>query len=115
MSSSTEATPGFTPTVVPRAAQSPELRRGEWTRLGPSSLLGDRAAEQTLADVADQPHAAASAQGHSVGWAQGQRKAAEEARVEAEAAAARLAAEEARTESQHAPQLGKAHVSTPVT
>ncbi len=107
MSSSTDAlevTSAFTahqtPTIT--VVRQPELRRGEWTRLGPGSLLGDEAAEQTLADVADQAHAAASAQGYSVGWAQGLRRAAEATQAAAAAQAEAGELDRGRHEAEHA-------------
>ncbi|WP_162599676.1 hypothetical protein [Nocardioides solisilvae] len=105
MSSSTEAA------VVAPVAQAgpavtrirpPELRRGEWTRLGPDSLLGDPVAEHTLSAVAEQARAAAQAQGYTVGWAQGRREAAEEATVAAQEQSERWAEAERERAAEHA-------------
>ena len=48
-----------------------------------------------------QAHAAASAQGYSVGWAQGLRRAAEATRAEAEAAARAIAEDSTRRQAEH--------------
>ena len=94
MSSSTE------PRVT--RLRPPELRRGEWTRLGPDSLLGDPVAEHTLSAVAEQARAAARAQGYTVGWAQGRREAAEEATVATQEQSERWARAERERTLEHA-------------
>lgn len=95
MSSSSDVAPQVS--VLPR----PDLRTGEWTRLGPGTLLGDAVTEHTLSGVAEQTRTAARAQGYAVGWAQGRREAAEAARIAAQAEATRLAAAEAEREARH--------------
>ncbi|HET6151982.1 MAG TPA: FliH/SctL family protein [Marmoricola sp.] len=67
--------------LVPLAV--PELRTGEWTRFGTSSVLGDTVTEQTLSALAESTRVAAGSQGYAVGWAEGQRAAREHARIEA--------------------------------
>lgn len=79
----------------------PELRVGQWTRLGASNVLGDAVTEQLLDGIAAEARDAARAQGYSVGWAQGRRAAAEEAAREAEERAARNAADDARRAAEH--------------
>jgi flagellar assembly protein FliH len=76
---------------------TPELRTGVWTRFGASNVLGDRITEETLSALAESTRNAARSQGYAVGWADGQRAAREQARIDAEAAEqARLQAEEER-------------------
>lgn len=76
---------------------TPELRTGVWTRFGASNVLGDAITEETLSTLAESTRTAARSQGYAVGWADGQRAAREQARLEAQAAEqARLAAEEER-------------------
>lgn len=102
MSSSTEA-------VVLRAAAAQaaepvvarDFRAGSWTRYGASAALGDEVTEHTLAALTSTATAAAQAQGYSVGWADGRRRAAEEAAEEALATAERIRVAEARREAQH--------------
>ncbi|WP_183094881.1 FliH/SctL family protein [Nocardioides stalactiti] len=80
---------------------APELRTGQWTRLGDTSLLGDRVTEGVLGDVAERVRAAATAEGYAVGWAQGRRDAAVSAATEErERVAAHERAEE-RREAEH--------------
>lgn len=67
-----------------------ELRAGTWTRLGASTVLGDSATEATLGALADRTRAAGMAQGYAAGWAEGRRRAQDEAD---HAAAARTAAD----------------------
>ena len=106
MNSSPEAGP-LTRVVRGSSASSatglatPELRAGEWTRLGVASVLGDAVTEQTLATLAESTRAAARSQGYSVGWAQGRREADETARLAADQTAQRNAAAEARREAEH--------------
>jgi flagellar assembly protein FliH len=106
MSSSPEA--GIESRVVRGSSASsatglatPELRSGEWTRLGGGTVLGDRVTENTLATLAESTRAAARSQGYSVGWAQGRREADETARRAAEQTAQQQAAAEARREAEH--------------
>lgn len=80
---------------------TPELRSGEWTRLGVANVLGDAVTERTLSTLAESTRAAARSQGYSVGWAQGRREADETARLAAEQTAEHNAAAEARREAEH--------------
>jgi flagellar assembly protein FliH len=80
---------------------TPELRTGEWTRFGASSVLGDTVTEETLSALAERTRTAARSQGYSVGWAEGQRAAREEARRHAAAAADELARAEDRRATEH--------------
>ncbi|KAA1417705.1 hypothetical protein F0U44_15530 [Nocardioides humilatus] len=80
---------------------TPELRTGHWTRLGEASLLGDRVTEGVLGDVAERVRSAATAEGYSVGWAQGRRDAAAIAADERRQQAVAHAAEETRREGEH--------------
>src|SRR4051794_29241221 len=66
---------------------TPELRTGVWTRFGDSNVLGDAVTEETLSTLAESTRTAARSQGYAVGWAEGQRAAREQARIEAEEAA----------------------------
>lgn len=84
------------------ALPTPELRTGVWTRHGDTNLLGDPVAESLLGEVATAARTAAEAQGYAVGWAQGRREAAAEARRTADEVAARQAEAEARREAEHA-------------
>ncbi|MEQ6901950.1 FliH/SctL family protein [Nocardioides sp. YIM 152588] len=110
MSSSSErvTAPASGPAVVVGADAAglapvalPELRRGSWTRLGGSSVLGDELTESLLGGLADQARDAATAQGYAVGWAQGRREAAAEAAEQARLVDADRAAEDARREAEH--------------
>jgi len=98
MSSLSEARAGNVP---PQPADIPDLRTGDWTRLGGSRVLGDDATENALGALAERARRAARAQGYAVGWAEGRREAGARAE-EAAAAAAELArrAEEQR-EAEH--------------
>lgn len=58
-----------------RAAARPDLRRGDWTRLGDERVLGDGATEAVLGRLAERARTAAQAQGYAVGWSEGQRAA----------------------------------------
>lgn len=58
-----------------RSAERPDLRRGEWTRLGDERVLGDGATEAVLGRLAERTRNAAQAQGYAVGWSEGQRAA----------------------------------------
>lgn len=78
------------------AVGRPDLRAGTWTRLGTSAVLGDSATEATLGALADRARAAGTAQGYAAGWAEGRRRAQEEADRAAEAQAA--ATDRARSE-----------------
>lgn len=80
---------------------TPELRSGQWTRLGDASVLGDQVTESVLGDVADRVRAAATAEGYSVGWAQGTRAAAAAAAEAARLQALEHTAAEARREAEH--------------
>ena len=93
MSSSSEAV---------AAPSLPELRTGEWTRLGGDSVLGDSVTEAALGGLAARARSAARAQGYAVGWAEGRRQAAAEAAEHARVLDARHAEEEARREHEHA-------------
>lgn len=95
MNSSSEA-------VVTTPVELPELRTGDWTRLGSNAVLGDAVTEQTLARLAESTRVAAGSQGYAVGWAEGQRAAREVARVDAEAVAAANAEAQARRAAEHA-------------
>ncbi|GAA3801710.1 FliH/SctL family protein [Nocardioides panacisoli] len=74
----------------------PELRTGEWTRLGGDSVLGDAVTEAALGGLAERARSAARAQGYAVGWAEGRRQAAAEAAEHARALDVRHAEEESR-------------------
>lgn len=84
---------------------TPELRAGQWTRLGGDRILGDAVTEQTLTTLASSIRGAAQSQGYAVGWAQGRREAAAAARSAAELTARQSAAAEARREDQHTATL----------
>jgi flagellar assembly protein FliH len=58
-----------------RSAERPDLRRGDWTRLGDERVLGDGATEAVLGRLAERTRTAAQAQGYAVGWSEGQRAA----------------------------------------
>lgn len=75
---------------------TPELRSGQWTRLGDASLLGDRVTEGVLGDVAARVRAAAAAEGYATGWAQGRRAAAASAGEEERIRVAERAVDDAR-------------------
>ena len=98
MSSSSE--PGVVEALTP--LRTPELRTGEWTRFGSERVLGDAVTELTLSTLAESTKAAARAQGYSVGWAEGQRRAREQAAVEAAEAEARLVEIEQVRAAEHA-------------
>ena len=78
-----------------------ELRTGDGTRLGDSSVLGDAGTEHTLSGLAEHAQAAARAQGYSTGWAEGRRAAEEAAEQERQDLAAEHRADEARREAEH--------------
>ena len=59
--------------AVGTADTARDLREGEWTRFGTTSVLGDQATEDTLRGLAERSRAAARAQGFAAGWAEGQR------------------------------------------
>ncbi|HWJ07765.1 MAG TPA: hypothetical protein VNS46_00220 [Nocardioides sp.] len=79
----------------------PELRVGNWTRLGGSAVLGDEVTESMLDGLATRVREAARAQGYAVGWAEGRRAAAEQAAAEETTRAAHHAAAEERREAEH--------------
>lgn len=80
---------------------TPELRIGNWTRLGGSAVLGDAVTESMLDGLATKAQEAARAQGYAVGWAEGRRAAAEQAAAEQAGRAAHHAAAEERREAEH--------------
>lgn len=96
MSSSPEA--GATAPVVPSL---PELRVGQWTRLGGRTVLGDAVTESLLGGIAADARDAARAQGYAVGWAEGRRAAAVEAQDAEQRRAAIHAEAEVRREAEH--------------
>jgi len=69
-------------------AERPDLRRGDWTRLGDERVLGDGATEAVLGRLAERTRTAAQAQGYAVGWSEGQRAALRRSAEESAAAAA---------------------------
>lgn len=79
---------------------TPELRSGQWTRLGDASVLGDRVTEGVLGDVAERVRAAAAAEGYAAGWSQGRRAAAESAAQERRLHDAEQAAEQTRRDTE---------------
>jgi len=97
MNSSSDRT--LTPLVTP------ELRTGEWTRFGSDRVLGDAVTERAFSALAETTKAAARAQGYSVGWAEGQRKARDEAALEAVRTEELRLAEEASRRAEHAAAL----------
>lgn len=80
---------------------TPELRVGQWTRLGGSSVLGDAVTESMLDGLATKAREAARAQGYAVGWAEGRRAAAEQAAAEEAERSARHQAAESRRQAEH--------------
>lgn len=112
-SSSDPAGTGRAPAAVLSAAEAgplgtlstPELREGDWTRLGGTALLGDRVTEHLLGRIADQVRAAARAQGYATGWAEGRRDAAEAAAAETRDRAEQHAVAEAARAAEHAAGL----------
>ncbi len=84
----------------PRVSK-PELRVGNWTRLGGSAVLGDAVTESMLDGLATRAQEAARAQGYAVGWAEGRRAAAEQASAEEATRAAQHAVAEDRREAEH--------------
>jgi flagellar assembly protein FliH len=95
MSSSSDA-------VALTPLKTPELRTGEWTRFGSDRVLGDAVTERALSALAETTRAAARSQGYSVGWAEGQRRAREEAAREAGLAEQQRIAAEAVRAQEHA-------------
>ncbi|TWG98622.1 flagellar assembly protein FliH [Nocardioides sp. J9] len=87
--------------AVNQGVSTPELRVGNWTRLGGSSVLGDPVTESLLEGLATKAREAAQAQGYAVGWAEGRRAAAEQAAAEEAERTARHAAAEQRREAEH--------------
>jgi flagellar assembly protein FliH len=110
MSSSSSTGPATAVVRGDRAAaleqvRVPELDAGTWTRLGDPSVHGDAVTERALNGLAGSTRDAARAQGYPVGWAEGRRRAAEEARLaEAERAADWTRTEELRA-AEHAAAL----------
>jgi flagellar assembly protein FliH len=102
MSSSSEAAVRAGSAADPQPARLPDLRSGQWTRLGDDSVLGDRVTEVALGALAERTRDAARAQGYATGWAEGRQEAlARATEVEAEAAR-RNAAAERRRDAEHA-------------
>lgn len=77
--------------IAPRSGG--ELRRGRWTRLGASTVLGDSTTERILEGLAERAVQAGRAQGYARGWTEGRRAGQAEALAEA-ALAGRVRAEE---------------------
>lgn len=98
MSSSSEAWAGDTP---PQPADIPDLRTGDWTRLGGSRVLGDDVTESALGALAERARRAARAQGYAVGWAEGRREAGARAEEAAAAAAELTRRAEEQREAEH--------------
>lgn len=84
------------------SAERPDLRRGDWTRLGDERVLGDEATETVLGRLAERTRAAARAQGYAVGWAEGHQAALRRASEDASVAAERAARRERAREQEHA-------------
>jgi flagellar assembly protein FliH len=107
MSSSSSSRPATAVVRGDRAAalehaRVPDLDAGTWTRLGDRSVRGDAVTERALTGLAASTRDAARAQGYTVGWAEGRRRAAEEARLaDAERVAGWERAEEQRA-AEHA-------------
>lgn len=85
----------------------PELRIGNWTRLGSGSVLGDAVTENALDALAEAARSAAQAQGYAVGWAEGRRAAAHEAAAAAAEREQVHQAEEGRREREHQAVLAR--------
>lgn len=98
MNSSSDLAGGVTLTPL----VTPELRTGEWTRFGSERVLGDAVTEQALSALAETTRAAARAQGYSVGWAEGQRHARDQAAAEAVRLEELRLATEAARQAEHA-------------
>lgn len=81
--------------------QTPDLRSGEWTRMGVGAVRGDSITESTLSTLADRTRTAAHSEGYAVGWAQGVRESQAGAELDRREAQARHAREEARREAEH--------------
>lgn len=84
-----------------RPLPTPELRTGDLTRFGGSTVLGDEVTEHALSSLVEQARSAARSQGYAVGWAEGRREAAAAAAVEAEEREAAAAAAREHDESRH--------------
>lgn len=97
MTSSSEA---LAPADLARL-EIPELRIGEWTRLGGRAVLGDAVTESVLGGIAAEARSAAQARGYAAGWAEGRRAAAAAAVDEEAARSAAAAAQEVRREAEH--------------
>jgi flagellar assembly protein FliH len=87
-------------TSVADPATGSDLRAGTWTRLGGSTVLGDRTTEATLETLAERTRAAARAQGYAAGWAEGRRRALDDAQ-------STRAAQEALAATERVAQLGE--------
>jgi flagellar assembly protein FliH len=95
------------PPVVERSREltplkTPELRTGEWTRFGSERVLGDAVTERALSALAETTRAAARSQGYSVGWAEGQRQARQQAAADASVAAEQRQSLDAARAAEHA-------------
>ncbi|QIG42466.1 hypothetical protein G5V58_06495 [Nocardioides anomalus] len=84
-----------------RPLPTPELRTGDLTRFGGSTVLGDEVTEHALSSLVEQARTAARSQGYSVGWAEGRRDAAAAAAREAEEREAAARAAREHDESRH--------------
>ena len=111
MNSSSDTLPRSRGEVIREAevdeVHRPELRVGNWTRLGSSSVLGDAITESALDTLAEAARSAAQAQGYAVGWAEGRRAAADEAAAAAAERDRAHQAEEARRERDHRAVLAR--------
>ncbi len=111
MNSSSDTLPRSRGEVIREAEvdeiRQPELRIGNWTRLGSSSVLGDTVTESALDRLAEAARSAAQAQGYAVGWAEGRRAAADEATAVAAEREQIHQAEEARREREHRAVLAR--------
>lgn len=97
----TSSSSEFRPVATSTAIGTSELRTGEWTRLGGSSVLGDAVTEKTLSQLAEKTRLSAQAQGYAIGWAEGRRQAALEAESEAVAIGQQREAEDRRRAEEH--------------
>ena len=99
--------------AVARADTTTDLREGAWTRFGGDRVLGDRATEETLRNLAERSHRVARAQGFAVGWAEGVR--ASQARSAAAHEEAARALEERSNRVLSEQQAASAALATAVT
>lgn len=97
MSSSSDVVVG----AAAAPADIPDLRTGDWTRLGGSHVLGDDVTESALGALAERARRAARAQGYAVGWAEGRREARARAEEDAAAAAELARRAEEQREAEH--------------